>query len=215
MKRVYIYCEGQTEESFVNTILIPFFANIGIYVLPIVHKTKRTPVGSYKGGANDYRMIKEELIRLCNDRDAFVTTMFDYYGMPENTPAIEYSEKDVYQKIEHIERKINDDIGCRNLSFNLMLHEFEGLLFSDTQAFSVITDERSVEKLQAMRDEAESPEHINNSSLTAPSKRIKSVIDNYSKVRQGIIVAKAIGIDRMLAECKHFAAWVDRIKGRK
>ena len=46
MKNVYIYCEGQTEETFINEILAPYFANINIYVTPIVcatsrHKNKR------------------------------------------------------------------------------------------------------------------------------------------------------------------------------
>ena len=36
MKNVYIYCEGQAEESFINTILYPYFENIGIYVIPII-----------------------------------------------------------------------------------------------------------------------------------------------------------------------------------
>ena len=29
MKNVYIYCEGPTEESFINEILYPYFFNIG------------------------------------------------------------------------------------------------------------------------------------------------------------------------------------------
>ena len=30
MKNVYIYCEGQKEESFINEILYPYFTNTGI-----------------------------------------------------------------------------------------------------------------------------------------------------------------------------------------
>lgn len=41
MKNVYIYCEGQTEESFVNEILYPYFFNIGVVVSPIICTTKR------------------------------------------------------------------------------------------------------------------------------------------------------------------------------
>ena len=89
-----------------------------------------------------------------------------------------------------------------------MVHEFEGLLFSEPQAFGVIANDIAVTKLQAMKDGAETPEHINNSAATAPSKRIESVISDYSKVRQGTIVAKNVGIDKMLSECKHFATWI-------
>ena len=71
---------------------------------------------------------------------------------------------------------------------------------------------KAVEKLQTMRNDAETPEHINNSVNTAPSKRIESVISDYTKVRQGIIVAKKIGIDKMISECKHFADWINKIR---
>lgn len=212
MKNVFIYCEGQTEESFVNAVLYPYFANMDIYVTPIIHKTKRTPTKSYKGGVIDYKPIKDELRILCKNPNVFVTTMFDYYGMPNNTPAIDHTDTDLYKRIEYIEQAITNDIGCNNLSFNLLVHEFEGLLFSDTQVFSTIANDKAVEKLQAMRASAETPEHINNSVSTAPSKRIESVISDYTKVRQGIIVAKNIGINKMLSECKHFADWIDRIK---
>ena len=212
MKNVFIYCEGQTEESFVNAVLYPYFANMDIYVTPIIHKTKRTPTKSYKGGVIDYKPIKDELRILCKNPNVFVTTMFDYYGMPNNTPAIDHTDTDLYKRIEYIEQAITNDIGCNNLSFNLLVHEFEGLLFSDTQAFSTIANDKAVEKLQAMRASAETPEHINNSVSTAPSKRIERVISDYTKVRQGIIVAKNIGINKMLSECKHFADWIDRIK---
>lgn len=34
MKIIYIYCEGQTEESFINNVLAPYLRNIEIYVMP-------------------------------------------------------------------------------------------------------------------------------------------------------------------------------------
>lgn len=212
MKTIFIYCEGQTEESFVNEVLYPYFSKMDIYVCPIIHKTKRTPARSFKGGVKDYKPIKDELIKLCNNPNVLVTTMFDYYGMPKDTPSIDHCDTDLYKRIEYIEQRITDDIGCNNLIFNLIVHEFEGLLFSDTEAFNIIADDKAIKKLQTMREEAETPEHINNSVNTAPSKRIERVIQNYSKVRQGIIVAKNIGIDTMLSECKHFSDWINTIK---
>lgn len=212
MKTVYIYCEGQTEESFVNNVLFPYFINLDICVIPIIHRTKRTPTKTYKGGVNGYDSIKREIIRLCNNSNAFVTTMFDYYGMPEDTPEIDHYDSNIYSRIEFIEKAITSDIDRKNFVFNFLLHEFEGLLFSDPQAFSIVANEKEVSELQIMRDEADTPEHINNSPMTAPSKRIKNIIEGYSKVRQGIIIAKTIGIDKMLSECKHFEAWINRIK---
>ena len=42
MKRVYILCEGQTEEAFINELLGPYFANLSIYITPIIYTTKQT-----------------------------------------------------------------------------------------------------------------------------------------------------------------------------
>ena len=211
MKYVYIYCEGQTEESFVNDVLYPYFSSMDIYVTPIIHKTKRTPTKAFKGGVSKYAPIKDELIKLCQDSNCIVTTMFDYYAMPEDTPFIDHQDIDIYKRIDFIENAINEDIGYKNLLFNLVLHEFEALLFSEPQAFEHIASDRVVRQLQAIRNSAETPEHINNSAETAPSKRIQNVVNGYSKVRQGIIVAKYIGIDKMMSECRHFSAWINKI----
>ena len=211
-EEVIIYCEGQTEESFVNVVLSPYFSNMNINVKPMIHKTKNTGIKAYKGGVGNYEQIKTELIRFCQNPNFVVTTMFDYYGMPHNTPSIGCNEPDIYKRVEIIESAIADDIGYDNFIPNLILHEFEGLLFSDPQAFSVIANNSEVAQLQKIRNKAQSPEHINNSAETAPSKRILNIIDDYGKVRQGIIVAKKIGIEKMLSECKHFADWINKIK---
>ena len=211
MKYVYIYCEGQTEESFVNDVLYPYFSRMDIYVTPIIHKTKRTPTKAFKGGVSRYAPIKDELIKLCQDSNCIVTTMFDYYAMPDDTPSIDHQDIDIYKCIDFIENAVNEDIGCKNLLFNLVLHEFEALLFSEPQAFEHIANDKVVRQLQAIRNSVDTPEHINNSAATAPSKRIQNVVNGYSKVRQGIIVAKYIGIDKMMSECKHFSAWIDKI----
>jgi hypothetical protein len=213
MKNVYIYCEGQTEESFINGVLYPYFMNMDIYVRPIICTTKKTKKQTFKGGVSTYNKIKKELAIICNKhKNEVVTTMFDYYAMPYDTPNINNNEVDIYKRIEQIEDAINADIDVRNLFFGFSLHEFEGLLFSEPQAFKAITTDDIVTEIQAMRDEASTPEHINNSPETAPSKRLKKVINNYSKIRYGTIVAKEIGIDKIMRECKHFAKWIEKIK---
>ena len=213
MKLIYIYCEGQTEEGFINNVLSPYFAQMDIYVTPIIHKTKRTPTGAYRGGVGRFEAIRKELDILCQNPNALVTTMFDYYQMPSDTPSIDCQEPDIYKRMAIIEEAVNQELGHPNLMFHLMLHEFETLLFSQPSAFSLIAKDSVVNAIQKIRDDYPTPEHINNSVETAPSKRILHLIPNYSKTRQGVMLAKNIGIDCMLAECKHFAAWVEKIKG--
>lgn len=212
MKNVYIYCEGPTEETFINEVLYPYFFNIGIVVTPIICATKRTRLKKYKGGVSDYNKIKNELTILCKSHsNEFVTTMFDYYAMPSNTPGIDNQDPDIIKRIEAIEATVDSDIGMRNCSFHFMLHEFEGILFSNPASFNLIADESTAGKVQAIRDSFPTPEHINNSPETAPSKRLEQLIPGYAKVRNGTILSKDMGLDIIIRECPHFRDWIKRI----
>lgn len=213
MKKVYIYCEGQTEEAFINEILYPYFFGINILIIPIICATKRTGTKKHKGGVSDYNKIKKELTILCKQhKSEILTSMFDYYGMPSNTPGIENTEVDIYKRAKQIEKSIEDDIGMENLFFGLVLHEFESLLFSHPDAFTIIADEIVVAEIAKTRDDFATPEHINNSPETAPSKRLEKLISNYPKVKNGTIISKQIGIEKIMMECKHFARWIEKIK---
>jgi hypothetical protein len=41
MTRVYIFCEGQTEETFIRTILIDHFNRLNIWLYPIILRTSK------------------------------------------------------------------------------------------------------------------------------------------------------------------------------
>ena len=75
----------------------------------------------------------------------------------------------------------------------------------------MITEDSTVQHIQQIRDAFATPEHINNSPATAPSKRIESLIPNYAKVKNGALLSEAIGIETILAECPHFREWVQAI----
>lgn len=212
MKNVYIYCEGPTEESFVNKILYPYFFNLGIAVYPIICTTKRTTSQKFKGGVSDYSKIKKELSTLCKQHpNEYVTTMFDYYAMPSNTPGIDCSIFDLEDRIKDIEEIIDRDIGLPNCKFHFMLHEFEGILFSNPDSFKLIADETIVQKIQEIRAGYPTPEHINNSPETAPSKRLEALIPKYAKIRNGTLLSANMGIDIIITECPHFREWIHSI----
>lgn len=212
MKNVYIYCEGPTEESFINEVLYPYFFNIGIAVYPIVCTTKRTATQKYRGGVSDYNKIKKELSIISKShKNEFVTTMFDYYAMPSNTPEITCQDADVVQRMDKIEAAIDADLNLPNCKFHFMLHEFEGILFSDPGAFSIIADQKVVAEIQKIRDSFPTPEHINNSHETAPSKRLEALIPNYAKVKNGTLLTKGMGIDAIMQACPHFKSWISEI----
>ena len=214
---IYVYCEGQTEESFVNEVLAPYMLqNAGLYLKPIICQTKRTPQKKYKGGIVNYSKAKKEIQRLCKEHhNEFITTIIDFYAFPEDAPGMDQiqDKTDVYERVGHVESAIFNDIDCNNFIPNLMLHEFEALLFVKPELFSLYYQNHdiAIERLIAERNKAETPEHIDLGKKTAPSKRILSAIPGYDKSTAGTVIALDIGIDSILSECKHFAEWINKL----
>ena len=58
------------------------------------------------------------------------------------------------------------------------------------------------------------PEDINNSRETAPSKRIMHIFPEgtYSKTEHGPLIAESIGIDAIRAKCPAFNEWVSKLE---
>ena len=88
----------------------------------------------------------------------------------------------------------------------IQLHEFGGLLFSDVNAFmeSFSEDEIDMNVLMEAANSFENPELINDSPLTAPSKRLEKAIVGYSKVLYGNYLAMDIGLDTIRNKCPLF-----------
>jgi hypothetical protein len=94
-----------------------------------------------------------------------------------------------------------------------MMHEFEGMLFSDCAAFSVGIGLPALQpQLQGIRAQFGSPEEINDSPITAPSKRVEDLVPGYQKPFHGPLAAMAVGIDAICKECPNFSAWVEQLR---
>jgi len=93
------------------------------------------------------------------------------------------------------------------------MHEFEALLFSDCEAFSrAIGQPELALELTAIRDGFDTPERINDSPETAPSKRVLALKLSYQKPLLGALAALEIGLEKIRAECPHFDGWVRRLE---
>ena len=97
------------------------------------------------------------------------------------------------------------------------MYEFEGLLFSDIEQFQYVLDgwnDESRVALVRVRQAFDSPEHINDSPQTAPSKRLLTIFNQgvYSKTEHGPLIAEAIGIDGIRKQCAQFNAWLDALQ---
>ena len=203
-KCIAILCEGKTEASFCKNILSPYLQEFNIYLEIIT-----------LNGVSRYSKIQDDLKRLCKNTKKFdfVTTMLDYYGLPSDTPGYNDALPNLYDKIKHIEDSMKQDIGSDHLIPNLIVHEFEALLFSNPEKFSECDfSSKQIKQLLSIKESFHSPEYINNEPATAPSKRILNISKSYQKAPDGILVAKAIGLQKMLDECIHFKEWIDKLK---
>ena len=93
------------------------------------------------------------------------------------------------------------------------MHEFEALLFSDCEGFARSVGRPSLApSLQTIRDSCASPEDIDDSPHTAPSKRIQTIMPKYQKPHHGKLAAKEIGLPAMRAACPQFRRWLERLE---
>ena len=213
MSRIYVFVEGQTEETFVRDVLYEYFLQLELYLVPILVRTGKTE----KGGISTYGKIKNQVHCKCSeDRKAYVTTMFDYYALPKDFPGKDSlpNMNNPIEKIIYLEEAFRLDIAQANFIPNLLLHEFEGLLYSNPEAFSNWFDHSVVSQLHRERSQFLTPEHINDGIKTAPSKRILRVCSGYNKVWHGSIIAREIGLHVIRRECPHFDAWLSCLERR-
>jgi len=216
MKKVLIYVEGQTEETFIRDILGPHLNPIGIHPIPILARTKRTRSGAtFKGGVVSYDRIRREVLRLLGDSTAvLVTTMMDYYGLPSDFPGkAALSGSDPYQRVAQLERAFQMDISNPRFLPFLTLHEFESLLFAHIDSFISVFPHWRKQVEQLSRDIAgRSPEEINDGRDTHPAARICRYIPDYRKTLHGPLIAQRIGLPTIRAKCPHFDQWVSRLE---
>lgn len=207
MKTVYILCEGQAEQHFVQEILTDIAEKKGIYIYaPLV--TTKVANKKFVGGVASYSKIRNDLVKLCNHSEAIVTTMFDLYGLPKDTPGYSAPQQSHYDWAVSIETAVNADIGTRNIHFNLVVHEFEALLFTNPSVFRDYNKDVVEVMEKSLRSANGNPESINSGYDTSPSHRITRVYQGYSKPITGVIMAKRIGLDRIRASCHHFNEWL-------
>ena len=205
--------EGQTEERFVKDVLnLHLWARDKI-LIPKIATTKRVKKGpDFKGGITDYQKVKNDLRRLLGDTGvAAVTSFIDYYGLPADFPGMDTRPKGTsLSRVNHVEQSWGEDIANPRFHPFLMLHEFEALLFSKPDELCrALGQPKILDKLSAIRASFDTPEDINDNPLTAPSKRIISLMPDYHKTLHGPMVSERIGLETLCGECPHFREWVE------
>ena len=219
MIRINVVVEGPTEVAFVRGTMTDAFLPLNIFLTPTL-----LGVAGHKGGTTNYaRVQKDVLLRLKQDKTAHCTTMIDFYALGKGFPGVAHSSTSstARDRVKLIENEWMKDI-CGlipdyrpDLRFipHLCLHEFEALLFSDPLLFADAAGHPELaQDLKNIREAVQSPEDINDSPDTAPSKRILNLIPGYQKVNDGTRAAQQIGLAKMQEQCPHFRDWIHQLK---
>lgn len=214
MRRVNIIVEGQTEETFVRDFLAPHLGQFNVGACARRVETSRQRIGIFRGGMTNYLKAKNDINQwLKQDKEAFVSTMFDLYALPNDFPGMAGNYPDGHTKANSVEAAMFVDIGDQRFIPYIQVHEFEALIFSDAKKIDeVIPASRAGGLLAVERAKYSTPEHINEGPLTAPSKRIINACAAYKKVLYGTRITSKIGMAVMMQQCHHFAQWIDKLK---
>ena len=215
MKKVLVYVEGQTEETFIRDVLGPHLAQISIYLTPVLAQTKRTASGTtYKGGVVSYGQVRRDIRRLLGDTSAsLVTTMMDYYGLPNDFPGrAQIPPGTPYERVSFLENAFREDINHPRFLPFLTLHEFEALLFARPDEIARAFPEtrgvnRWIQEISGLP-----PEEIDEGKETHPLARIARCFPRYRKPLHGPLIAHRIGLPTIRSRCPHFDEWVRKLE---
>lgn len=223
MPRLYLFAEGQTEQTFADTVLKPHLANLGVYMhnpVLIAHARKKGRV--HRGGGRKYEPMKNDIVRFLKQEsggDVFFTTMIDLYRLHSGFPGKDEAEKlrhDPHQRVKALEASWAADIDDNRFIPFIQLHEYEAYLFVDVtklQFFYPNTQTR-IARLKKISDSVATPELIDDGEHTAPSKRVISEFPEYegAKTTVGPQAGEPIGLSEIRAKCPHFNSWLTKLE---
>jgi len=202
--RLAISVEGKTEEEFVKVVLAEYLRAKGVEPQPVLIGT---------GGNVTVERLTSDMATLYWNFDA-VTSLVDFYGFRDRAGrSVECLERHLLEKVRtRVRRRLEWDE--TKVFPYVQRHEFEGLLFSDVNAFTSVMDvpEESIAGLCRIRSQFQTPEDIDDGSETAPSKRIARTISMYRKALHGPLIAETIGLDAIREACPRFNQWVERLE---
>lgn len=228
MDRLLVHVEGETEETFVHEVLAPHLRNVG-YTKVSARLIGNARQRDRRGGIRSWAAARRDILNhLKEDPGCLATTMVDYYGLPQtgerawpgrqaagNLPFPQKAATVQHALLADVRAGMGAGFDPARFVPYVMMHEFEGLLFSDCERFGEgIGRPDLATDFQAIRDAFSSPEEIDDSPITAPSKRVESLVPGYEKPLLGTLAVLEIGLEAIRAECPHFRAWLEHLEER-
>jgi hypothetical protein len=226
MERLLVHVEGQTEEDFVNVVLRDYLLHCG-YQSVSARIIGNARLRRRRGGIRPWPAVRKDIVNhLHEDPGCVATTMVDFYGLPQHgdrawpgrAAAVGASG---HQKASLVEEALREDLAhemgtdfdiTRFLPF-VVVHEFESLLFSDCAAFARGICRPDLEPgFSRIREGFATPEEIDDSPLTAPSKRVEELVPGHEKPVYGTLAILEIGLAAIRAQCPHFDGWLHQLE---
>jgi hypothetical protein len=209
MTLVFIICEGPTEKLFMEEIVRPSLPD-HLHLKPILIGQR-----GKRGGSVTFERTYNSVINLIKERNSYVTTFIDLYGLgkgwPERSP-ISAQGMEKYL-LDAVVSEMGNSWNPIAFYAHVQPYEFESLLFSDPVALARgLYRIDLTAQLGAIRSGYLTPEDINNSRITSPSHRIAGLIPGYEKPLVGNLAALEVGLPQMELECTHFAKWLDWLR---
>jgi hypothetical protein len=220
-----VHVEGETEESFVNEVLAPHlyrsgYENVSARLVGNARQRDR------RGGIRGWNTVRKDIVNhLREDPGCIATTMVDFYALPRDgekawpgrreaamLPFVQKAAAVHDALLNDIRTEMGDGFNPARFVPYVVMHEFEGLLFSDCEGFARgIGRPELIPELQAIRNQFVTPEEINDSPITAPSKRVTNLVPGYQKPLLGNLAALEIGLAKIRNQCPQFDAWLTRL----
>jgi hypothetical protein len=160
--------------------------------------------------------VRLSLQPLLADSDAWVTTLLDFYGLPDDFPGLSELPSppgSPLDNVRHVETALLTTLGspARFIPF-IALHEFEAWYFANPRRVADFFGKAEIARtMERACQEADGPENINHGKETHPSKRLQSYGIGFRKT-SAVAVLKEIGLDAIRARCPHFNAWLTRLE---
>lgn len=234
MPRVTVFAvvEGQTENAVLTRLLGGHLGTRGIDLhCPIVK------VGGQRGGVRGLKCddLCDQIGRHLKDRrQPYVTTFFDFYGLPRGEKAgwgfVEEAKAQVGIRgldaaVEAIENELHrlvvrgldlPNLDRRFIPY-IQIHELEALFFAEPAKMAATFENTALtERFAKAVSECGGCERINDRPQTAPSKRIQAAFPGYMKGRSsfahGPRIAEKLDLTAVRQACPRFSSWLAKLE---
>lgn len=225
MTRLYVVAEGLCEEAFVRSRLQPHLGHHHVWVEPIVVTTSRDAAGQKHRGGGHWKQWRSDIERVYREQagpGAWVTTMFDLYGLPSDFPdltSIRVPGLDGASKVkiaeEALERSIREFSEGRWFIPYVQQYEFESLVLACLEDLDRMLDapgeRKGIVELRAALGETP-PEDVNDGLSSAPSKRLSRHLPGYQKRLYSEYALCDVSLEALGQRCPHFGRWLSRLE---